>query len=484
MLPRMQPDGAPSPPDAAPPARPVFSVRSTILYAVLWSALTLWGWRDYLFEQRASELYWPVDAAACVVEHDVYLADALDAVAPWQRDVLGFFEGSPDSLREGALEVARDGVDLAADGGSTEERQTARGLLAVLLAEQGSLDDALDTARGWPALEGALRAAYGAGDQAPADGVEDTDLGALDGWPLYQLDARMGRRAGDSREADDAERALAAGRARSLFESRLLAGAEIGLVGVGLALLGIWSALGRIPAAPPERRGAPPWSLATGLGVLVRGDFWSRLYYVSLDWPSPLAATALADPLLRVGTLVGSLPLVYLVWRHLLRPRVRPDPLGLRSRIPGPLALVGFALVLAAIDQVLTQAVGWSTWFAGTSWDWAESFDETLVFDPVFKAALGGLDLVVLAPIVEELAFRGVLFLSLRRRLGPWSAAALSALVFAGLHFYSLPGMLSTFVSGMVWALGFERVRSLWPGILAHGVYNALYVAGVLLSYR
>ncbi len=52
------------------------------------------------------------------------------------------------------------------------------------------------------------------------------------------------------------------------------------------------------------------------------------------------------------------------------------------------------------------------------------------------------------------------------------------------LHFYSLPGFLMTFWSGLVWALAFESTRSLLPGIAAHAVYNGLYVAGLVLLYR
>ncbi|MEM7015551.1 MAG: type II CAAX endopeptidase family protein [Verrucomicrobiota bacterium] len=55
-------------------------------------------------------------------------------------------------------------------------------------------------------------------------------------------------------------------------------------------------------------------------------------------------------------------------------------------------------------------------------------------------ADLNGLltDLVaaaVIAPIFEELMFRGFLFTSLRNRLGPWLAAFISTSIFAGLHF-------------------------------------------------
>jgi membrane protease YdiL (CAAX protease family) len=91
---------------------------------------------------------------------------------------------------------------------------------------------------------------------------------------------------------------------------------------------------------------------------------------------------------------------------------------------------------------------------------------------------------VLWTPAFEELAFRGLLYFSLRHRLGPVAAATLTAGFFAGLHFYSLPGFLMTFWSGFVWALAFERAGSLLPGIGAHALYNGLYVAGLLLAYR
>ena len=73
---------------------------------------------------------------------------------------------------------------------------------------------------------------------------------------------------------------------------------------------------------------------------------------------------------------------------------------------------------------------------------------------------------------------------TLRNRFGLWSAALLSAGFFSAVHFYSLPGFLMTFWSGFVWAIAFERARSLIPGIAAHTIYNLLFVAGVLLTYR
>jgi membrane protease YdiL (CAAX protease family) len=482
----MHPDAASGPENAAPTPRSVFSPWATLAYALLWAAVTLYGWRGFLLEGHAAELAWPLESAARVVGRDVALAGALDARPAWERRLWALFEGTPDELREGALEVQREAIELAGPVDDPGELDLARTRLAVLLAETGDLPAALDAALAVEdalSLSLALTRAYAPEGGAPEPFAEYA-LPDLDDWAGDRLRARLARHFGAEELAAEAERAQAAREAAALRASGLALGAQLSLVAAGLALLAAWAARRRVPRAPPERRGPPPWSLATGLGVLVRGDFWSRLYFVALVELAPsLGASGVVDALYRSGTVIGALPLVALVWRHLLAPS-GGDPLGLRPRAPSPLVLAGFALAVASVDLVITDAVGLTTWALGSGWDWAESFDEDLILGSPRDAALMWLDLVVFAPCVEELGFRGVLYFSLRRRLAPLPAAAASALVFAALHFYSVAGLLATFASGLVWALAFERVRSLWPGIGAHALYNALYATGVLLAYR
>lgn len=85
---------------------------------------------------------------------------------------------------------------------------------------------------------------------------------------------------------------------------------------------------------------------------------------------------------------------------------------------------------------------------------------------------------VTLAPLVEELLFRGVLLSSLIPRCGAALAALLSAGAFAAIHlpglawqWYALPELILLGV-----ALAWLRLhyRSLWPSVLAHGANNAL----------
>lgn len=125
------------------------------------------------------------------------------------------------------------------------------------------------------------------------------------------------------------------------------------------------------------------------------------------------------------------------------------------------------ALVVAAIAAILTSLV------AGDFTSAAAEVAETLVAQgsPATWLAFGVL-LAVGAPLVEEIAFRGLLFSAIRKRgFGPAIAIGVSALAFALAHAepVRLPVLM---VIGVI--LGFVRLRTGAIGacIVAHGVNN------------
>lgn len=80
---------------------------------------------------------------------------------------------------------------------------------------------------------------------------------------------------------------------------------------------------------------------------------------------------------------------------------------------------------------------------------------------------------VVLAPIVEEFVFRGVLFQTLWQRTGRvWLSAFVSGFLFAVIHPQFLAGLIPLTAIGTVLALLFAYTRSLVPSILLHAVNN------------
>jgi membrane protease YdiL (CAAX protease family) len=86
---------------------------------------------------------------------------------------------------------------------------------------------------------------------------------------------------------------------------------------------------------------------------------------------------------------------------------------------------------------------------------------------------------VIVAPILEEVLFRGILFRSLRSRLGFWGAGLVSAGLFAVVHMQPLQAARLA-VLGMALAWVYERTGSLWAAITLHAVQNALAMLMVL----
>lgn len=88
--------------------------------------------------------------------------------------------------------------------------------------------------------------------------------------------------------------------------------------------------------------------------------------------------------------------------------------------------------------------------------------------------------IVVIAPVVEELFFRGFALPALMARFGQWPAVLLSSLWFAASHFQAIqfPGLLAV---GL--ALAFARVRTnrLIPSIVLHMAFNGV-TFGILVS--
>lgn len=98
---------------------------------------------------------------------------------------------------------------------------------------------------------------------------------------------------------------------------------------------------------------------------------------------------------------------------------------------------------------------------------------------PGERAALLGL-LVVVPPFVEELLVRGHLHGVLERARGPVAATFAGGLVFGLLHASDPAAVPSLLVFG--WLLGALRActGSVWAGVVAHLVVNALGVASLL----
>ncbi len=87
----------------------------------------------------------------------------------------------------------------------------------------------------------------------------------------------------------------------------------------------------------------------------------------------------------------------------------------------------------------------------------------------------------VVAPIAEELFFRGFVFGALRTWRGTWLAAVLTGLLFGAIHLGSAPDVLYLpilAVFGFVLCLLYAKTGSLYPCIALHAINNCVAFAG------
>ena len=155
-----------------------------------------------------------------------------------------------------------------------------------------------------------------------------------------------------------------------------------------------------------------------------------------------------------------------------------------RSQEARPSSLGSVGLVVALFLGTETIAIGYGLAMGALGWEQPARLSSDLA--AVFGGGgvglvLSGLLVVLVAPVVEEFAFRGVVASAFRRSWGMWPAIIASSAVYAVYHL-SAWLFFPTFVLGVAlgW-LAFTR-RSLVPAIALHMLYNGVAVAAAFLA--
>jgi len=88
---------------------------------------------------------------------------------------------------------------------------------------------------------------------------------------------------------------------------------------------------------------------------------------------------------------------------------------------------------------------------------------------------------VVVAPVAEEVLFRGFLFSGIGKRYGyAWGAIG-SALLFSLAHLMQPGAFLPIFLLGLLFAWLYMRTGSIWACIFAHSAYNSIALLFMIL---
>ena len=84
----------------------------------------------------------------------------------------------------------------------------------------------------------------------------------------------------------------------------------------------------------------------------------------------------------------------------------------------------------------------------------------------------------VVAPVVEEIFFRGFLFQGFRQQYGWMPAVFISSAIFGAVHLDPV-ALIPTFVLGCVLAYVYHRSNSVWPGMIFHAAINSFSLCAV-----
>ena len=125
-----------------------------------------------------------------------------------------------------------------------------------------------------------------------------------------------------------------------------------------------------------------------------------------------------------------------------------------------PHALIGLAIKLFVSDVVTIE----------------DAIRQDLLDSP-FRIFWAFVLSAVLAPICEEVIFRGRFFGDNADRWGPKMAAIGTSETFALLHFHSWQGFGAVFRCGLAFCWLHRCSGSLRPGIIAHAIFNFLIAA-------
>jgi len=198
------------------------------------------------------------------------------------------------------------------------------------------------------------------------------------------------------------------------------------------------------------------------------GYFASDSFY---NWlMTPLGSLALATTIYLVATAIAVL--IPFIVRHVSRETALVE-LGvskwLNFRMAGRAVVVWlmYFFTTAVVSAILTAIQ-----IPGLNLEQKQSlgFEQ---LSGIFAYIAAFVLLVVLAPIFEELLFRGYLFGAIRARNNFWVSAILTSFTFALMHGQFNVG-IDVFILSLFLCYLRERTQTIWPGILVHALKNGM----------
>ncbi|HVJ47381.1 MAG TPA: CPBP family intramembrane glutamic endopeptidase [Luteolibacter sp.] len=214
-------------------------------------------------------------------------------------------------------------------------------------------------------------------------------------------------------------------------------------------------------------RYASRWEPTLVIALLLAGDLLANygideVYYLAdglhYDLGIAFPFNVFMDSLWRIAAPVIALVVLFRKPSHAVR------SLGLDKK-------PDWKLILAVFSVVSWSAYGFN--IAIEPW---MDFDPTGGIDPM-ESGWGGLfygllSACVLAPVFEEIFYRGILFRGLLLKFGFWLSATIATLAFVLAHSYDFFGLVTIGIFGFAMTVVYRTTGSLTTAIVLHCLYN------------
>ncbi|MGM0370109.1 MAG: CPBP family intramembrane glutamic endopeptidase [Bacillota bacterium] len=103
--------------------------------------------------------------------------------------------------------------------------------------------------------------------------------------------------------------------------------------------------------------------------------------------------------------------------------------------------------------------------------------------DNLFWFIAHSLLIIIIAPITEEIFFRGLIYPYCKNKLGIIKGSLINGIVFAVAHL-NFWIFIPTFIGGVALAWIYEQTRSLYPAMIAHSTWNCIVIFLVYILWE
>ncbi|MFZ0011824.1 MAG: type II CAAX endopeptidase family protein [Halobacteriota archaeon] len=239
-----------------------------------------------------------------------------------------------------------------------------------------------------------------------------------------------------------------------------------------------------VPRTPPRKK----WSIVLGILLYLVGQLSVSLFLPPLLIRAGVISssevlntasgtfTAATFWLLIVADIVSVALIVALVLSFY---KEKLSSLGLKTKkLPKALlyGVVGFVVAYILADIIVAYPIQQHFGVDPTQQALSQSATVSGLLPLILLSA------VIIAPIAEEIVFRGYLYKAFRDRFKPWYAIIMSAALFSAIHLEPLAAV-PLFVIGVVLAYVYEKTDNLMAPIALHMLNNAVAFLPVVVIF-